>query len=381
MSATARRKGWCPSARRPMASGDGLIVRARAPLCRLSAEALAALADTADACGSGWVELTNRASLQLRGVREAVLPEARARLEAAGLLDPDPAADARPQVLVAPLAGHEALDLAARLTAALADAPALPPKFGFVVDDGPALAAAPGDIRLERGGAGWLLVADGSAAGTPVATADAPAAALAMARAFADHPTVRAGATRRMAAVAADFPGATQRHASVAPFGPGAHRWGVALGLPFGRMRAEALAALAAAAPGAVVALTPWRRLALLGAPAGLLDTPAAASFVADPGDPRARIDACAGAPACPSAYAPTLPIAEALTPPPGVAVHVSGCAKGCARPGAAAVTLAAAPDGWSLILKGSAADAPAARGLSQPEALAAARAALEKSA
>jgi precorrin-3B synthase len=379
MTAAASRKGWCPSARRPMASGDGLIVRARPPLCRLSCAALADLARAALDCGSGWVELTNRASLQVRGVRGTALSEVWARLEAAGLLDPDPAADGRPQVTVAPLAGAEALDLAARLSAALAEAPALPPKFGFAVDDGPMLAATPADIRLERGAAGWLLVADGAVAGAPVEPDTAPAAALALARAFADHPTVRAGAARRMAAVAADFCGTEPRAAPQPPFGAGAQGWGVALGLPFGRIRAEALVAIAAVAPAATVALSPWRLLALIGASAALLRDPAAVPFVTDPADPRTRVDACAGAPACPSAHAATLPLAAALAPAPGTTVHVSGCAKGCARPSPAAVTLVAGADGWALIRRGAAGDAPDMRGLSQAQALAAAHAATEK--
>jgi precorrin-3B synthase len=79
------------------------------------------------------------------------------------------------------------------------------------------------------------------------------------------------------------------------------------------------------------------------------------------------------------SALAATGPLAEALAPPPGASLHVSGCAKGCARPRAATATLTAAPDGWSLIREGAADARPLLRGLSQADALVAARAALEK--
>jgi precorrin-3B synthase len=48
-----------------------------------------------------------------------------------------------------------------------------------------------------------------------------------------------------------------------------------------------------------------------------------------------------------------------------GVVLHVSGCAKGCARAAATAVTLTATGAGYDLILAGKAGDPPALRGLS----------------
>ena len=48
-----------------------------------------------------------------------------------------------------------------------------------------------------------------------------------------------------------------------------------------------------------------------------------------------------------------------------GVVLHVSGCAKGCARPAATAATLIATESGYDLILAGKAGDPPVRRGLS----------------
>ena len=61
----------------------------------------------------------------------------------------------------------------------------------------------------------------------------------------------------------------------------------------------------------------------------------------------------------------PALPQVE------GVALHVSGCAKGCARPAPTAVTLIATEGGYDLVLAGRAGDAPARRRLSSAEAAA----------
>ncbi|BBI51636.1 hypothetical protein HORIV_40570 [Vreelandella olivaria] len=60
-------KGWCPGAWRPMATGDGLLVRVRPPLGELSRAQLLALCDAAETFGSGLIELTSRANFQLRG--------------------------------------------------------------------------------------------------------------------------------------------------------------------------------------------------------------------------------------------------------------------------------------------------------------------------
>ena len=46
------------------------------------------------------------------------------------------------------------------------------------------------------------------------------------------------------------------------------------------------------------------------------------------------------------------------------VVLHMSGCAKGCARPLATAVTLIASESGYDLVVHGRAADPPARRGV-----------------
>jgi precorrin-3B synthase len=48
-----------------------------------------------------------------------------------------------------------------------------------------------------------------------------------------------------------------------------------------------------------------------------------------------------------------------------GILLHVSGCAKGCARASPAPLTLVAKPGGYDLVIDGRAGDPPAHRGLS----------------
>ena len=61
-------KGWCPGAHRAMPSGDGLLVRVRPRLARLTVVQAMGLCEAAQRLGSGYIDLTNRANLQLRGV-------------------------------------------------------------------------------------------------------------------------------------------------------------------------------------------------------------------------------------------------------------------------------------------------------------------------
>ena len=152
-------KGWCPGSHRPMASGDGLVLRLRPALGRMTAADVLRVCTVAGACGNGMLELTSRANLQLRGLSPASHPEALAALD--GLIDADPALESRRNILVAPLwqAGDVTQRIATDLAASLARLPDLPAKFGFAIDAGPSpvLAGASADIRLEHGRTGLLV--------------------------------------------------------------------------------------------------------------------------------------------------------------------------------------------------------------------------------
>lgn len=361
-------RGWCPGALRPMQSGDGLVVRVRPPGGRLTPAQGAALADAAAAFGNGLIDLTARASLQVRGVTDAAHPALIDALRAAGLVDPTPQAEARRNIIVTPFADARADALAARLAEALARGPDLPAKFGFAVDTGPApvLADTAADIRIERDAAGALILrADGCPLGARVADADAdaPAAARALARWFIAAGGVSGGRGRMKGltgrgvlpdgALTPNAPPA----APAAPPQPGPAPQGALVGLEFGQMTAATLAALAALGP---IRVTPWRMLLVEGAA-----VPALPGLV-PAGDARLRVHACTGAPGCVQGLQPTRDLARRLAAslPGGAVLHVSGCAKGCAHPGPADVTLSGTRAGFDLIRHGRAGDPPVRRRL-----------------
>ncbi|MFA3918325.1 cobalamin biosynthesis protein CobG [Ruegeria hyattellae] len=358
-------QGWCPGAHRPMMSGDGLVVRVRPRLARLTADQALGLCDAAEHFGNGTIDLTNRSNLQLRGVKEADLQALLSALSDLGLLDAEPGIEVKRNILVSPL--YQKGDLTARLAQELIDRldelPALPAKFGFAVDTGPErlLTQDSADIRVERGQGGLILRADGAETGRSVTERDATTQLIALTRWFSENTTQDA---RRMARLIAstELPIIWQGSAP-GPLGnriePGQTFLGPLYGAPFGQLPARALSDLIGASRASALRITPWRLFLLEG---GAALTPA--EFVTSGTDPLMTTDACPGAPLCPQAQVETRALARSLAPITGGALHVSGCAKGCARIGPADVTLVGNAGRFDLVKRGRAGDEPCQRGL-----------------
>ena len=359
-------KGWCPGALRPMLSGDGWVVRIRPPAGRLSAAQAAGIAQLAERFGNGLIDVTSRANVQLRGVTEASHAPLIDGLRALALLDANPEAEARRNIVVTPFwhAGDGTLDVATALANALSqpDAPALPTKFGFAVDTGEqsVLHDTSADIRIERRASGWVVRADGFATGAQVTADDAVPTAMALARWYADSP--RSG---RMAALAGNqsLPDAFQTPLPpplAAPhwqIGQNEHGW--LLGIAFGQMSAQTLLALADCAGQGALRITPWRMLLVEKA----AQMPNAPGLITHADDPLLRVVACSGAPQCQHAAIDTRTVARTMAAyiPADSVLHVSGCTKGCAHPKAALTLVGAdgANGGIDLIQHGIAASPP----------------------
>lgn len=362
-------KGWCPDAFRPMMAGDGLLVRVRPPLARLTAAQVEGLCEAANAHGNGQIDLTARANLQIRGVAEANWPALLEALQALGLVDPDPVREGRGAILVNPgwREGDDTHAIASALRARLAELPELPGKVGFAIDAGPVtqLRDAAGDFRIERAATGRLLLrADGRASGVAVTRANAVDALIRLARWFVDSDGRTAG---RMARHMAALPVWAQGDAVPAvgtPMRPGAHPVGAVYGLPFGRIDAASLAAFVRAQDCAV-RLTPWRLLIA----EGIAPTPATGMLLTD--SPILHVDACVGAPACPQASVETRGLATQLAPLITGHLHVSGCAKGCARARAADWVLTGREGAFDLARHARAGATPLHTGLTPERAVA----------
>lgn len=140
----------CPGVLRLHEAADGLLARVRLPGGRLDARGMRAVA-MASRLGNGIVELTSRASLQVRGLVDdgLVVP-----LDAAGLL-PSASHERVRNILASPLAGPEVDALVTELDARLCAEPELanlPGRFLFAVDDGTGLHGRAADVTIMVGG-------------------------------------------------------------------------------------------------------------------------------------------------------------------------------------------------------------------------------------
>jgi precorrin-3B synthase len=395
------RRGACPGLSAPMLTGDGLLVRLR-PIGTVALAAFEKLCGAAREHGNGVIEVTARGSIQVRGLSAQsapLFPEAVARL---GIM----AEDGLP-VLSNPLAGldsAEILDaavLAADLRNALVGtslAKRLAPKVSVIIDGGGALHldGIAADIRLRAevapvhpvlhvgsGGDGISATKLGV-----VAADDGVEAALRLlgviARSGSDaraRDVVAArGFTMLQAAIADLFiadiaPRRSRQPAEAEAIGTHPLRDGLlarGIGLAFGHADAAAVervvkAASAAGASG--IRTAPGRALMIVGLTHLSLQSFTAAAeelgFVVSAEDPRRHVFACAGAPICSSAHVATRAIApraaEAAAPYLGASfqIHLSGCSKGCAHAGSAALTIVGTPRRCGLIANGCARDVP----------------------
>jgi precorrin-3B synthase len=397
MNALARR-GACPALSAPMQTGDGLLIRL-APAGTIALATFAGLCAEARAYGNGIVEVTARGSIQVRGLSPTSAPAFASSVMALGFDRTDPVA-----IIADPLAGlapDEAVDaglLAADLRRALAAASfidGLGPKASVVIDGGGPLHldTLAADVRLcaqaspkgpllhlALGGDAATAAAIGSVACERAvdATVRLLAAIAGRGRQTRAHDIVRADGAGALRAAVADLlggaPAPTVRPAAE-PIGVHRLRDGrVALGfgLAFGHADATALSQLIETVKGAGasgIRTAPARVLLIIGLGSAAVATVSTAAarlgFIVRPNDPRRYLAACAGMPLCASAYvetrarAPEIAAAAAPLLDGSLTIHLSGCAKGCAHPRKAALTIAGHHAGCGIVMNGAACDAP----------------------
>ena len=400
---TARR-GACPGLSDPMPTGDGLLARL-AVTRTLPLDAFAGLCSAARAHGNGIVEITSRGSIQVRGLTPTSALDFAAAIEALGVADPTGG-----RVITGPLAGldpdeiFDASPLADRLRAVLIDtglSTILAPKVSVVVDGGGAFAldAISADIRLRAEAAGkgcclHIAIAGDGESATPIGTItpeNAVGTVVELLKTLAARgPTVRArdipalhlplkgGRRPREAGPGGGDPAMRSVSPHPVRFAAepiGTHRlrdgsFALGIGFAFGHSDTGTLGHLMdeARRAGAVsIRPAPGRLLLVIGIAterAQALTTAARRrGFVVAPDDPRRRVVACAGAPACAAAEIPTRAlapaIAAALPDDRQATIHISGCSKGCARPGSAALTIVGIGGKCGIVRNGCAQDTP----------------------
>lgn len=345
-----------------MQTGDGLLARLRVGEGRLTPAQLHTIAEQAAHHGNGQVEITARGNLQVRGLTLTSTPAFAAAVRAIvdieqGLVVETP-----------PLAGDDATEISdpralavsiRDLAAALGEQ--LGPKVTVVVDGMGQITRAglKADIRLTAiAPQHWSL----AIAEQPQSELHESAAAAAVVTVL--HKLVELGPAARATDLVT--PRASAAPSSSQTIGQFTLASGSATGiaLPFGASDSPSLMALARLATDHGIAelrLAPHHTLLAINAPAGFVHDAATLGFITDASDPRTRISACIGSAGCASGHIPAREIAQQLASalPAGRDLHVSGCAKGCAHPRRAALTLVGQAGGYGLVINGSAGDTP----------------------
>jgi precorrin-3B synthase len=394
-----QRRGACPGLSAPMATGDGLLVRLL-PIGTIALDTFAGLCAAARQHGNGIIEVTSRGSIQIRGLSAVSAPRLATAVATLGIT----AVDGIP-VLTNPLAGLDAeqiIDtaaLAADLRHALAHsslAQRLSAKVSVAIDGGGALSldGIAADVRLRAqaidgvaalcvsvGGdgqnavpLGCVAVRDGVEVTTRLFEVLARRGSVARLRDVVAAEGIAAFRSAVADLIIHDGPARSQRRFSDAvgiyPLRDGTFAHGV--GLAFGHADATSLQRLTEAAKVAGASgmrAAPGRALMIVGltrqTAVSFAASAEAIGFIVRADDPRRHVVACAGAPICASAniaaraLAPQIAAAAAPHLDGAFKIHISGCAKGCAHPTPAALTIVGTSAGCTLVSNGSTRDAP----------------------
>lgn len=353
----------CPSLAAPMTTGDGLLVRLAPWRCGASAEQLVRLAELTEYYGSGDIDLTLRGNLQVRGFTSDS-----ARCFAAELDRCMPQPVTVPAVTLEPNAERSTQLLALRdhlVDRLTVEQLSLLPKCTVVVEEHGhyGIGALSADLRLRIADDGYWLGVGGSALDahwfrcveqSVACLRDAGVAFLTL---LAEGTFGQRGRELKRAEALASL---------LSPYGvtralPDIHDESVALGsnadhallvaAPYGALSATTLKAVGEWCAEAQATLwpLPQRRLLLLPKkevePSCALHELSALDLITHSADVRLSIDVCRGAPGCAAAHMPTRPLANRVAEVMAASgkarpVHISGCAKGCARPNDAALCL-----------------------------------------
>jgi precorrin-3B synthase len=406
-STVEERRSACPGLFRMAKALDGSICRLKLTFGDLSAVQARCVADAAKRCGNGTIEITNRANLQIRGVRPAMEDSLIAAFLEAGLGPLRDLGDDVRNVMISPFAGFDRTGLDVRplalrvLTIVQTNLlyQTLSPKFSILIDGGESVAMVdhPHDLWLshverEDSTPGFAF----GVAGVPPIKANAQPALgrVATGQAFGlitgildifiewcrAHPEasrlrhmigetgaeclveqleLRLGAPLRSEQIAnwRRSPARENGHLGLSPEVDNSHCFVGAMP-PLGRLDPgllQSLADLAEKYGRGKLRMTPWQSVLLPQVSIGDAKTTLAAlealGLDAYPKSVLATMISCSGSAGCGSAMAATqldgLKLASLLKGSPAVPqIHMSGCSKSCASPSAKPITLVATAAG-----------------------------------
>ena len=396
-------KGWCPTAYRPMATGDGLLLRLTPKWDGLSPEQLGVIAKTSLQFGNGQIDLTQRANLQIRGVEPDTYSKALSALLAHDLIDAKEVSEHQANILISPLSNLEknkkitALKLATELNHSLVQnklAQQLPSKFLFCINDCHKLSlySMKSDILIDISDNEKisLILANDYKNPIYIEQHEILTSVIEITKRFLHLSEQNEFLFRRMHSLIEEIgmlellkPLPFKTTPLNKEFNPSKDAYlgeitfnnfcFIGVSAPSGSWRAELLenfSQILIDHKSQNIRLTPWRSFLIpirdLREGQLLLSKIKNLHLITSPDDPRLAAIACPGAPKCSQAFGNTEEVLERLSVYAAdfsshrdVVVHVSGCTKGCVKGDQTPLTIALTPQGYNLIKNGRADCAP----------------------
>ena len=363
-------KGWCPSALMPMMSGDGLLVRIKPAFSRLTSHQAQMIALLSKRHGNGFMDITNRANLQIRGLRQSDYPLMLKDLQDSGIAETHEARDSL-NLMLAPFTESQSVGwrCAEALYNAASAFPALPSKFGFAIDCGATryLQHASCDIRVEIDETGQLLIRlDGCEQGYVTSEETFQSDILQALYWFVSSQNKKRSYNRMHQLIAdSDVPDIFTTNTpckNTKSLYPGCEEDWHVIALPFGQITADQLLEIADQTQEIIFSINRCLvidKTAVLGQ-----------QFITSKDDLRYLVTACAGMPACTNASISTKQLASKICESQAIladkSYHISGCSRGCAMPSNSDICIIGERGSYNMLENGCAWDKPSYTSLSE---------------
>ncbi len=321
-------KGFCPSLRRPIFASDGLLVRLRFILNTIESEKLISLCDLSRKYGSGLMELTNRGSLQIRGIKKINHENFIEKIFKNKILEHED--NGNINTLINPFWTYKDQNYKIYKTLAKHKVPNLPEKFGLLLDLGktPCLKNVSGDIRIENSRNHKILVrAEGSEKGKIVNYNEINSFVLNMIEWFMIN---KKKSTNRMAELLLNkkLPNEWCQEKPIKKchdIFPSNTKLGQIFGIKLGRFFAQDLKDLLSKSEAPRVRFTPFKMIILENVK-NFND----ANFISDRNDSFLNLSACSGKDYCTNSSINTFKLAKKIKGKTKLKVHITGCEKNC---------------------------------------------------
>ncbi|MDI2090929.1 hypothetical protein [Commensalibacter oyaizuii] len=367
------RRGWCPSLYRPMETGDGFLCRIKPFFSSITSDQAFFIAQIAKDYGNGYMNISQKANLQLRGFSPKDISHLIPSIVEHHLASPDLKTEEKRNFLISPftdldpLCHPETKNLAVTLQDLILQNCQLHPlsgKFSFLVDGQGqfSLDQHYSDINIRAHHHKWCIQLGRYPSVIACDVQTAPYIALEILQ-FCINNNIKRLIDPKNAQLFLDqtsYPTFTYtpKIMTTPPVGD-IKDIGIHVGIPFGLLTATQLQHLGVIAQqfgNATLQLTPWHSIILPNCSTRNLSS--LTDFIITPEDPRLNVILCPGKPFCIQGQQPTLkditrllPHLSSYTAP----IHLSGCAKGCASPQSNPITLCATSTGYNLIFDGKA--------------------------